>query len=84
MMSCIIGVCNTEKTNELLEQQQTIAFFVSLDATKNQIKQDVERLLGIKPLDVRTMVAPNGRKKAYVRLPKDIDVNDISAKLKLV
>ncbi len=83
-MNSIIGVCSTEKATALLEREQTVVLFVSLDATKEQIKRDVEELLNIKPLRVRTVITAKGKKKAYVRLPKDINVDEISAKLKLV
>lgn len=71
----------TEKTTGLREQVQTIVFEVAVGATKVEIKQAVERLLGAKVAAVRTAIAHGkvkrqGRyqgqrsdwKKAYVRL----------------
>jgi len=72
----------TEKTSLLREADgQSIVFQVAVDATKVEIKQAVERLLGSKVASVRTAamhgkVKRQGRfsgrradwKKAYVRL----------------
>ena len=71
----------TEKTAGLREAVQTIVFEVAPRATKVEIKQAVERLLGAKVAHVRTSIAHGkikrqGRfagqrpdwKKAYVRL----------------
>lgn len=71
----------TEKTAGLRETSRTIVFEVAPRATKVEIKQAVERLLGAKVAGVRTAIAHGkvkrqGRfagqrpdwKKAYVRL----------------
>lgn len=71
----------TEKTTLLREDGQTIVFEVAAGATKVEIKQAVEKLLGSKVAGVRTAIAHGkfkrqGRfmgqrpdwKKAYVRL----------------
>jgi large subunit ribosomal protein L23 len=79
----------TEKTADLREMLQTIVFEVALRATKVEIKQAVERLLGAKVASVRTAIAHGkikrqGRfagqrpdwKKAYVRLKDGEKVPD--------
>ena len=72
----------TEKTSILKEQDgQSLVFQVAIDATKIEIKQAIEALLGAKVASVRTAsmhgkVKRQGRfqgkrpdwKKAYVRL----------------
>ena len=71
----------TEKTTLQREDGRTIVFEVALKATKVEIKQAIESLLGAKVASVRTaislcMVKRQGRyfgqrpdwKKAYVRL----------------
>jgi large subunit ribosomal protein L23 len=72
----------SEKTSILREQdEQALVFRVHVDATKVEIKQAIERLLGAKVASVRTAmthgkVKRQGRfsgkrpdwKKAYVRL----------------
>lgn len=71
----------TEKTTILREDGRTVVFEVARDANKIQIKQAVEKLLGAKVADVRTVNAlgklkrqgrfvgrRNDWKKAYVKL----------------
>ena len=71
----------TEKTTQLREDARTIVFEVAAGATKIDIKQAVEKLLGSKVEDVRTAISHGkmkrqGRfvgqrsdwKKAYVKL----------------
>jgi large subunit ribosomal protein L23 len=71
----------TEKTTQLREEARTIVFEVAAGATKIDIKQAVEKLLGSKVEDVRTAISHGkmkrqGRfvgqrsdwKKAYVKL----------------
>lgn len=73
----------TEKTTIMREDGRTIAFEVAVKATKQEIKQAVEHLLGSKVATVRTEIAHGkvkrqgrfvGRrpdwKKAYVVLRK--------------
>ena len=81
----------TEKTSILREQDsQALVFRVATAATKVEIKQAIEKLLGAKVADVRTAsvhgkVKRQGRfsgkrpdwKKAYVRLRKDEKVPEI-------
>ena len=75
----------SEKTSILREQdEQALVFRVHVDATKVEIKQAIEQLLGAKVASVRTAmthgkVKRQGRfsgkrpdwKKAYVRLRQD-------------
>jgi large subunit ribosomal protein L23 len=71
----------TEKTSILREDGRTLVFQVAPDATKVEVKQAVERLLGSKVASIRTSIAHGkvkrqgrfaGRrpdwKKAYVKL----------------
>jgi large subunit ribosomal protein L23 len=79
----------TEKTAGLRETVRTIVFEVAPRATKVEIRQAVERLLGAKVASVRTSIAHGkikrqGRfagqrsdwKKAYVRLREGEKVPD--------
>jgi large subunit ribosomal protein L23 len=71
----------TEKTSILREDGRTIVFQVATGASKVEVKQAIERLLGAKVASIRTSIAHGkvkrqgrfaGRrpdwKKAYVRL----------------
>lgn len=71
----------TEKTTKMKEESSTVVFEVAKQATKNEIKDAVEKLFKVKVVDVKTTVLPGkwrriGRsmgktsswKKAYVTL----------------
>lgn len=77
----------TEKTNELKEIGQVVAFEVALDANKIEIKRAIEKAFDVKVKNVNTVLVAGKRKrvgrnigkrsnwkKAYVTLAEgDID-----------
>ena len=78
------GPIITEKSNDLLENENKYTFKVALDANKVEIKQAIEAIYGVKVLDIATIrVLPKHRrvgkyegyrpayKKAIVKLAKD-------------
>ena len=80
----IKGPIITEKSNDLLENENKYTFKVALDANKVEIKQAIEAIYGVKVLDIATIrVLPKRRrvgkyegyrpayKKAIVKLAKD-------------
>ena len=80
----IIRAVMSEKSLRLMEEENTLTFIVRLDATKPQIKQAVEKLLGAKVLKVRTLITPKGEKKAYVKLSKEYNASEIASRLGIV
>lgn len=56
----------TEKANLQKEAGNTVAFEVSMDANKIEIKQAVEKAFNVKVKDVRTMVVA-GKAKRFGR-----------------
>lgn len=79
----------TEKTTAMREDGRTVVFEVARDATKIEVKQAVEKLLGAKVAEVRTAnahgkVKRQGRfqgrrpdwKKAYVKLQEGAKLPD--------
>ncbi|MEM4555019.1 MAG: 50S ribosomal protein L23 [Candidatus Anstonellaceae archaeon] len=83
-MSCILYPITNEKAVSLIEFQNTLTFVVEKNATKQQIKKDVEEMFEVKVASVRTLITPLGKKRAYVKLTKDYKADDIAAKLKIV
>ena len=80
----IKGPIITEKSNDLLENENKYTFKVALDANKVEIKQAIEAIYKVKVLDINTVrVLPKRRrvgkyegyrpayKKAIVKLAKD-------------
>jgi large subunit ribosomal protein L23 len=74
----------TEKAVGLIELQNKIIFVVDKAATKKQIAEEVERLYEVKVAAVNTLITPKGDKRAYVKLQKGFNADDIAMKLKII
>ena len=68
----------TEAVFDLIESQNKLVFYVNTKANKAQIRLAFNELFGIMPLWVNTGFAPDGRKKAYLKLPDDVVALDIA------
>lgn len=78
----------TEKTSQLKENGQVVAFEVAMNANKVEIKQAIEKAFDVKVENVKTLVAAgkikrvgatfgkrSNRKKAYVTLAAGNDID---------
>lgn len=74
----------SEKTIRILEKENKVVFIVHRNANKTQIKQAFEKLFNVKVEKVNTLILPDGRKKAYIKLKKDYKASDILSKLGLL
>lgn len=75
---------STEKAVKLMESENKLVFIVEKKADKKQIKEAIEKMFKIKILQINTLVDPNGRKKAYVRLSPDNPAIDVATQLGLI
>ncbi|MFX1465295.1 MAG: 50S ribosomal protein L23 [Promethearchaeota archaeon] len=75
------NVVISEKLFDMIENENKLAFIVDRRANKREIKKAVEILYDIKVDRVNTLILPDGRKKAYVRLADEEDASDLAAKL---
>lgn len=82
--SVIIRPLLTEKTLRLIEEANTLTFIVDRRANKQQIREEVERMFGVKVEKVNTLITPRGEKKAYVKLKKEYSAADIATKMGLI
>ena len=73
----------TEKAVGMIERENKIIFVVEKGATKDQIKKEVEREFGVKVESVNTLIALDGRKKAFVKLKPGFSADEVAAKLKI-
>lgn len=80
----LLAPVRTEKAIAKIEYENALTFVVALDATKAQLKGEVEKLFGVKVASVRTFITPDGEKHAVVRLEKAFKADDVAAKLKIV
>lgn len=73
----------TEKAIGMIELENKLVFVVEPNATKGQIKAEIERLFKVKVGHVNTKITPSGIKHAYIRL-KEGKADDIATQLKIV
>ena len=73
----------TEKAVMLIESQNVLTFQTGKNATKEQIKKEIEDLFEVKIEKVRTLIRGN-KKHAYVKLNKKNPAIDVATKLGLI
>ncbi|MFX1536589.1 MAG: 50S ribosomal protein L23 [Promethearchaeota archaeon] len=71
----------TEAAFNLIENENKLVFIVNRKANKHQIKEAVEFLFNVKVVKVNTHIAPNGKKKAYVKLGPEHLAMDVATQL---
>ncbi len=73
----------TEKATIQLEEDNKLQFIVNVNATKNQIKRDIEEIYRFDVASIRTMITPKGKKKAIVTFAEDDAANDLATRIGL-
>ncbi len=76
----ILKPVTSEKAVKLIDMDNTMLFEAPLNATKTEIKKEVELTFGVKVEKVRTLIRDN-RTKAYVKLKKENPAIDVATKL---
>ncbi len=71
----------SEDAVTLLEAENKITFIVDLRSDKHDIKRAVEELYEVKVAQVRTLITPEGDKKAFVKLTPDFKAADLAVRL---
>mmetsp|Transcript_103520 Transcript_103520/g.144204 ORF Transcript_103520/g.144204 Transcript_103520/m.144204 type:complete len:173 (-) Transcript_103520:13-531(-) len=74
----------TESAMQKIEENNTLVFIVDSWANKFQIKRAVEEMYKIKTMKVNTLIRPDGKKKAYVRLQADYDALDVANQIGII
>ncbi|KAF7768447.1 hypothetical protein Agabi119p4_7690 [Agaricus bisporus var. burnettii] len=77
----IVSPLNTESAMKKIEEHNTLVFIVDVRANKRQIKDAVKKLYDVDAAKVNTLIRPDGKKKAYVRLTADADALDVANKI---
>ncbi|KIO29385.1 hypothetical protein M407DRAFT_242621 [Tulasnella calospora MUT 4182] len=77
----IIHPLNTEAAMKEIEDHNTLVFIVDLKSTKKHIKEAVKKLYDVNVTKVNTLIRPDGRKKAFVRLSAEHDALEIANKI---
>lgn len=77
----IVHPLNTESAMKKIEDNNTLVFIVDNKSNKRQIKDAVRKLYDVKAEKINTLIRPDGKKKAFVRLAKDVDALDVANKI---
>ncbi|KAJ2366438.1 60S ribosomal protein L25 [Coemansia sp. RSA 2610] len=72
---------NTETAMKKIEDHNTLVFLVDVRANKRHIKDAVKKLYDVDAAKINTLIRPDGLKKAYIRLPADVDALDVANKV---
>jgi len=81
--SIVIQPVMSESAFEMLERENKLTFIVHRSANKHQIKWAVKTLYEVKVVKVNTLILPDGRKKAYVRLAPESNATDVATRLNI-
>ncbi|MDD1687786.1 50S ribosomal protein L23 [Methanoregula sp.] len=71
----------TEKAMVLLENQSKLQFLVTREATKADIKREIEKSFGQNVKSVRTLMNTHGQKKAIVSFENNKAAEEILSRL---
>ncbi|TEB18608.1 ribosomal protein L23/L15 [Perkinsus sp. BL_2016] len=80
----VVSPLTTESAMKKIEDINTLVFVCDVLATKKQIKDAVQSLYDVKVQSVNTLIRPDGKKKAYVRLTKDFDALDVANRIGII
>lgn len=75
---------STEKSIRLMESENKLIFIVEKNATKEQIKEDIEVTFKAKVKKVTTLITSKGLKKAYIKFSEDTPAIDVATQLGLM
>ena len=74
----IQGPVRSDKADRKAEEDNTLVFWVDIKASKPQIAAACKRLFGKQPVSVNTLITAKCLKKAYIRLPADVEASTIA------
>lgn len=80
-MKVIKHPLSNEKSINMMESDNKLAFIVDRHANKPEIADALEDMLDCTVTNVNTMVTPQGKKKAYVQFSEDTPAIDIATNL---
>jgi len=75
---------STEKSLRLMESENKLIFVVDKKANKKEIKDAIEKVFDVKVINVRTFIAPDGKKRAYIKFSDETPAIDIATNLGLM
>lgn len=67
-----------------MTERNTLTFIVHPRANKVQIKRAFDDIYKVKPLSINTLVRPDGKKKAFIRLRPENDAVGVASKMGMI
>ena len=77
----IIYPLMTERSVNMIENENKLVFIVDRRANKLQIAAAIKELYEVEVEDVNTLITHKGTKKAFVKLTDEYDASDIAIRL---
>ena len=74
----------TEKAVSIIDKENKITFIVDRNATREEVKKEVEDRFGVKVDKINMMITPKSQKKAVVRLAKEYSAQDLATHLNII
>lgn len=81
MSSVIEHPLVTEKAMNDMDFENKLQFVVNPDATKPEIRDDVETSFDVSVTDINTQITMKGKKKAIVKLSEDNDAQEVASRI---
>ena len=75
---------STEKAIRQMEAENKLVFIVEKKANKQQIREAIEKLYGVKVTKVNTTMDTKNRKKAYITFSQETPAIDLATQLGLM
>ncbi|MCL4119131.1 UNVERIFIED_CONTAM: hypothetical protein GTU68_031547 [Idotea baltica] len=82
--SVLINPLNTEKANKVMTERNTLVFLVHPRANKVQIRKAFNDIYHAKPKSINTLIRPDAKKKAYIKLRPEDDAVGIASKMGII
>ena len=83
-MAFVLYALASEKAVAGIERENKLTLVVEKNATKKQVKDEVEKNYGQKVRKITTLNSPHGLKKAFVAFEKPGVALELAAKLKVI
>jgi len=71
----------TERSVNMIENENKLVFIVDRRATKRDIQAAVKELYEVEAESVNTLITRKGEKKAFVKLKDEYDASDVAIRL---
>jgi large subunit ribosomal protein L23 len=81
MVEKVKHIVPSEKATMMIDSENKLQFIVDLRASKDEIKQEMERVFETPVRSVRTMITFKGEKKAIIKLEEEGKAKEIGTSL---